>query len=245
MKRSIGLQAAVAALSLLACEHNPTALEVGTGSTPFLSRSEGPAEAICHRTRGAPGFILIRVAAPALEGHLRHGDGLIGDPFPGLPAVFDENCRPSAAGVSYRESDSGDLFLGTLSHRIDFARGTNTVTGTMAFNPFSESGFPATDFDPFRFTIPEGAQLTDVSFFWSLTPSAGLTFARTDWRLSEGDATLASFLLDFYVASNPSSPFQTALPLPGGQYRVDNLLLSSDGTTNAWIVDYTWTFVVE
>ena len=55
----------------------------------------GEKVAICHRTNGTRGFILLSIAESAVEAHLAHGDGRIGDPVPDQAGmVFDESCTP-------------------------------------------------------------------------------------------------------------------------------------------------------
>ena len=50
---------------------------------------------VCHRTQGTRDFILIAVAEPAVEAHLAHGDGLIGEAVAGQPGMeFNSNCEP-------------------------------------------------------------------------------------------------------------------------------------------------------
>lgn len=57
---------------------------------------------VCHRTGfDANTFILLRVAAPAVNAHLRHGDGLVGGEVPGQPGyTFGDDCSPVEAVVS-------------------------------------------------------------------------------------------------------------------------------------------------
>ena len=50
---------------------------------------------ICHRTGGATTFILISIAPAAVNAHLAHGDGRIGEPVPGQPGMrFGSDCQP-------------------------------------------------------------------------------------------------------------------------------------------------------
>lgn len=75
----------------------------GTGSALLTGAPTGLAVqqskiAVCHRTKGANGFVLISVAAASVEAHLQHGDGRVGDPVPGQPGmVFGADCVPIAA----------------------------------------------------------------------------------------------------------------------------------------------------
>jgi len=50
---------------------------------------------ICHRTSGTTAFILISIAPSAVDAHLAHGDGRIGEPLPGQPGMrFGPDCQP-------------------------------------------------------------------------------------------------------------------------------------------------------
>jgi len=75
---------------------------LAAGQTSFAARSNGDnANAktdICHRTGGATQFILISVATPAVEAHLAHGDGRLGEAVPGQPGMrFGPNCQAEIA----------------------------------------------------------------------------------------------------------------------------------------------------
>lgn len=51
---------------------------------------------ICHRTEGRTPFLLISVASKAVDTHLAHGDGLVGEEVPSEPGmVFDAACNPT------------------------------------------------------------------------------------------------------------------------------------------------------
>lgn len=53
--------------------------------------------ALCHRT-GEGEYVQINVADRAVPAHLRHGDGVPGDPVPGEPGMeFAADCRPVLA----------------------------------------------------------------------------------------------------------------------------------------------------
>jgi len=66
--------------------------------SPDFARLGQPHVTLCHRTGGVDGYIVITVAEPAVAAHLRHGDGLVGDPVPGQPdTAFGDDCQPAAS----------------------------------------------------------------------------------------------------------------------------------------------------
>jgi hypothetical protein len=68
-----------------------------SSSTAVVAGGQTKTE-ICHRT-GAAQFILISVAEPAVDAHIGHGDGRIGNPVPGQPGTkFSTNCTPVPVG---------------------------------------------------------------------------------------------------------------------------------------------------
>jgi hypothetical protein len=94
---------------------------------------------ICHR-EGNGDYHSIEVSVAALDAHLAHGDGVPGEPVPGMEGkVFGENCTiedagptvtpgysdlTEAAGVRYRGNSSGnEIYLGVP----DLATGGNRV----------------------------------------------------------------------------------------------------------------------
>jgi hypothetical protein len=86
MKKFIGTTAATAAAVLVA-----SGLAFANGQTKTD---------VCH-AHGDGTFDLITVADPAIDSHIAHGDGLIGDPVPGQPGfVFDEACVAIPAPVA-------------------------------------------------------------------------------------------------------------------------------------------------
>jgi hypothetical protein len=126
--RSLALPLAslLAAATLAGCDTQPLEPESGAAAAEDLvsltakkkptsdkTGSQSKVE-VCHRTEGSRGFILISVAESAVESHMAHGDGLIGDPVPGLAGmIFGELCEPVPArrtitvtgewnGTSYR-----------------------------------------------------------------------------------------------------------------------------------------------
>ena len=81
--------------ALAACEKQPTQPVYQDAPVAAFGRSGQPAVELCHRTNGNQGYIRITVADPAVRAHLKHGDGLVGDPVPGHAEThFDETCRP-------------------------------------------------------------------------------------------------------------------------------------------------------
>lgn len=143
--------------------------------------------AICHRTQGTTEFILISVAAIALDGHLAHGDVRPGDPVPDQPnRTFGSECQMSSA-TSITIGFTG--LVGNGASFLTYAESgfTLSVTGPSWFTRDWEVatffGNPA----PFiQFSVPPGApetsgavgvsaggatfRLTSVDLYSSVTP---------------------------------------------------------------------------
>ncbi len=78
---------------------------------------------VCHRTAGSEDFILLSVAAAALDAHLKHGDGRVGFPVPAQPGMkFGPDCAVVAQGP------------------VTIAFGGLLVNGA-PFTSYTESGF--------------------------------------------------------------------------------------------------------
>jgi len=68
--------------------------EASLSASPQLAKAGRPPVILCHRSQGEPGYLKITAADRAVPGHLRHGDGLVGDPVPGQPGTeFDAECQ--------------------------------------------------------------------------------------------------------------------------------------------------------
>lgn len=84
------------ALAFAACSdvQPPVAPSSRLSDLATMSSTRGEASTktdICHRAGGS--YILISVAAPALDAHFAHGDGRIGDLVPGQPGMrFASDC---------------------------------------------------------------------------------------------------------------------------------------------------------
>ena len=160
------------------------------------------------------------------------------------------------APITYAEAVSGDLGLDFPASLLTFDVGVNTVSGSV-FNDFSG----ISDRDAFAFTIPTGAQLTNLSYSWNVgstpvTGAANVTYIR--WLLDVGNADpnglspLGDAILDApllcgaptpfcsgYASTNPITLFPTILPLGSGTYSVLNV-----GIGGNWSSDYTMRFTV-
>jgi hypothetical protein len=80
---------------------------------------------VCHRAEGTAGYKLLTLPAPALDAHMRHGDGLVGEPVPAQPGMkFSVDC----VATSF------------VSATITFSALAN-VPNLSAFSGHSESGF--------------------------------------------------------------------------------------------------------
>lgn len=80
-------------LLLLSCGREPAAPIESLASASF--RVENGID-ICHSTEGSNGFMLIFVAAAAVDAHLNHGDGRIGASVPNQTGMhFSAACEPT------------------------------------------------------------------------------------------------------------------------------------------------------
>ena len=94
---------AIAIGSLTACGMSdvqdpamPSTLAIERASYDATSNGGASDKAdVCHRTNRKSDFTLISVAPSAIEAHLAHGDGLLGEAVPGQFGMrFGSNCQP-------------------------------------------------------------------------------------------------------------------------------------------------------
>jgi PEP-CTERM motif len=154
--------------------------------------------------------------------------------------------RSDAAPFSYSEGVSGDLGSNLPAPSVfAFDVGSNTVSGTLSVS----AGLDNFDFDSFAFSVPSGAQLTNIGFTFSTTVVGNLMAAAPQFALDNGNAAavlpfLASQAIDF-LGSSPVSPFGGALPLGPGTYGLSQLTSQRLGFDSGWTTNYTWTFTVQ
>jgi hypothetical protein len=82
-------------------------------STSLVMAGRPPKVDVCHST-GSGKYILINISERALPAHLAHGDGLPGDPVPGMDGmIFGPDCSVQSAPLSgYGVIESALLFYG-------------------------------------------------------------------------------------------------------------------------------------
>lgn len=160
----------------------PGNINTATAATTALSGSsaQAPRVDICHRTQGANEFITLSVAAPAVDAHVAHGDGMPGRTVPGQPGMtFAADCTMTAAVRSVTVSGrwTGAWYEFDRLFTLDTAGTVNvtaTVTGIsepvrlalLTYNPVTNScGFTG--------TIPVSADLTPpvISAQWENVPA--------------------------------------------------------------------------
>jgi hypothetical protein len=158
--------------------------------------------------------------------------------------------RPSfPAPFSY--SEPADL-SGALPAAIvfPFDVGINTVSGTNSLSGTADTR--VSDFDSFVFSIPAGAQLTQITFSFVTTLTGGPDLAGESFRLDNGNAFpsapyLGELQIDLLLSS-PGTVFGTALPLGPGTYSLQqsgsSLAQSGSSPLIGWSADYTWSFTV-
>lgn len=101
-RQTLGLIAILASTVLVACESGGNTLLAPTLrngiSANIVAATNDSKVDICHTTEGVNSFILISVAATAVDAHLAHGDGRVGDLVPSQPGmIFDASCIPTLA----------------------------------------------------------------------------------------------------------------------------------------------------
>ena len=136
-----------------------------------------------------------------------------------------------------------------------FNIGTNTVSGTNFFTIFSfQPSFTFdTDVDSFAFSIPAGAQLTQIGFSFSPSFTGTVVSASDQFTLGNGNATPSPALGDQTVdllGSSPVGVFAAALPLGPGTYGIFDFVRTAGGGPTptfpfGWTSNYTWSFTVE
>ena len=126
--RAVLLLAATLSLTLTACD-----TLIPTSETADALARKAKVD-VCHLDEDAATYDLIQIAAPAVDAHLAHGDGLVGDAVPGQDgAVFDEACQPEIVvtePIAACYTDNEDNSLDVL---VDLGTGDLTATEPCSF----------------------------------------------------------------------------------------------------------------
>jgi hypothetical protein len=161
--------------------------------------------------------------------------------------------RAESAAFTYDESVSGDLGgLLPAATVFEFDVGTNTVRGGFSFFAFGPSN--SLDTDPFAFRVPDGAELTAVTYRFGLLTQGPISAASVQYVLDTGNnLPLPPFTgdqtIDLFVTTSPVSVFDGVLPLPRSVYALSQRQTGIEGVPQGLepagiSVDYTWTFTV-
>jgi PEP-CTERM motif-containing protein len=158
-----------------------------------------------------------------------------------------------AFSFSYTEGTDLNTVL-PASSVFAFDIGTNTVSGTNFFRVTSfEPAFTWDgDFDSFAFSIPAGAQLTQINYSFSPTFTGQVSTASDVFVLGNGNVSVPSPGLGEQavdlLGSSPVTFFAAALPLGPGTYGIRDFLHvigpSSATPPLEWLSDYTWSFTL-
>ncbi len=133
-----------------------------------------------------------------------------------------------AAPISYFEQVSGDLPGNGSADTFTLDIGLNTVNGTMSSSPTS-------DFDTFRFIVPEGLEVLSGKLL--LTDATG-DITSSGWSLTTGP-TFNNVFVESVVAVSPGFTSFANGTLPAGNYTLFHGSIGSAGTAN-----YTFIFDV-
>lgn len=167
----------------------PSAASLPPGSSMVAAHRPADAGklAICHRTESTTGFMVISVAAAALDAHLAHGDGRPGAPVPDQPdRTFGSDCQISSA----------------TSVTIGF---TGLVSNGALFSTYAESGFTISVTGPSWFTRDwEGAtSFGNPAPFIQFRVAPGAAETSGAIRVSAGGATFSLASVDLYSSITP------------------------------------------
>lgn len=193
MRRIVLLMAVVASGCGDVSPVAPGRTAVATSLVPAApnAASDRPADdrkvAICHGTEGADRFILVSVAAAALDAHLAHGDGRPGGPVPDQPnRTFGPACEeltPTRVIVGF-----GGL-----------------VDNGAAFSTYTESGFTVSVTGPSSFTRDwqVGTFFGNPAPFIRFSVPAGAPSTSGAVAVSAGGATFRLISVDLYSSITP------------------------------------------
>jgi PEP-CTERM motif len=151
----------------------------------------------------------------------------------------------SAAPVAYNEAIDGDLPESSGWPLLTLDVGVNTVTGTSFFSAIS--GLSA-DFDSFRFLVPAGRRLVEISYAAQLTETVGdPTLLGMNVHLNAGTPwqTLSNDHISLIPLDLPAgSIFSDAMPLGPDEYLLfeGQFQVSAAGQRAAW--NYTWSLTL-
>lgn len=146
-----------------------------------------------------------------------------------------------AAVVSYDEAINGDMTIDVAATVLNFDIGTNTVSGSSSL---LSDGSITIDFDWFTFVIPDGTNVTAVSYsFSNVVPLTDTTTANVGYfgRLLDPFTILSNPVFSLF-GSTPVDMFSASLPLGPGEYTMGNNSHGFNGAGISW--DYTISFTV-
>ena len=131
----ISVAFALVAVSFYGCDEMPNEPLQALSSNQeasveaLLKTSQGKIT-VCHRTNGVRPFLPLSVSAAALDAHVAHGDGLVGEPVPDQPGYsFNEECdlvlTRRTITVTGRWNGTSYLFSGLFT--VDYAGPVDAV----------------------------------------------------------------------------------------------------------------------
>ena len=196
--------------ALTACD----TMTPSSASADLLARQ--PKVEVCHLDdEGA--YELIEIAAPALDGHLGHGDGQVGDPVQGQDGFeFDEACQPVASVVTVDACYTSGEFQADLT--IDLS--TGEITSTDACN-FFEDCSPSGSVSPVpvaSFSEITGFVYEEVDQSGSGCPDAFVsTYDRSDGDVFQGTTAVRCGIETIDSFNNAAMLSEGACPVDGAR----------------------------
>lgn len=166
--------------------------------------------------------------------------------FTGLTMTVLVGLGSPARGFDYDEAIDGDLpsFVSD-SPIFSLDIGENTFTGDFTFgNLFDEEDF-GEDFDSFAFTVPDTTLLGEV-VLTTTSLAGGGEFVETGFDLGENQEGDILTRADIPLPESEVSIFEEVLPLPAGEYFIDQTFFSGSIDINDFrTIGYTFSLTVD